>query len=51
MMNEKHDKGIILLRIIAGEGDEAPEGQRQREEDLCGGVQPHFRILQRFPLQ
>lgn len=42
---------LLLFGVVAGEGDESSEGQRQREEDLSGRVQPHLRVHQQRPLQ
>lgn len=40
-----------LLWVVAREGDEASKSNRQGEEDLCGGIKPHLRILEHIPLE
>lgn len=47
-VDEGHQSGVkvavVVLLVVAGEGDDAPKAQPQGEEDLRGCVPPHLRV-------
>ena len=49
--DERVPRAVVVDGVVGGVGDEAAEGQAQREEDLCARLQPHHRVSQSLPLE
>ena len=53
-VGKSHDEGVaravVVDRVVGGVGDQASEGQTEREEDLGASLQPDQRVGQTIPL-